>query len=78
MDLQLSQELGSLGFEGSLALFPHYGKLVLHLAVILESLIMSDTFGNQSPVFVLQTVLTALWYILAGGGYGLCVSVLPS
>lgn len=46
MDLQLSQELGSLGFEGSLALFPHYGKLVLHLAVILESLIMSDTFGN--------------------------------
>lgn len=46
MDLQFCQEFGSLSFEGGLALFPHYGKLVLHLAVILKSLIMSYTFGN--------------------------------
>jgi hypothetical protein len=53
MDLQLCQEFHSLGLKSSLALLPHYGKLVLHLAIILEGLIVSDTFGNQSPVFVL-------------------------
>lgn len=46
MNLQLCRKFSPLGLEGSLALFPHYGKLVLHLAVILKSLIISDTFGD--------------------------------
>ena len=78
MDPQFCQELGPLGLEGSLALLPHYGKLVLHLAVVLESLIMSDTFGDQSSVFMLQTVLTALQHTSECKGHDQCVSVLPS
>lgn len=53
MDVQLCQEFGSFSLEGSLALLPHDSKLVLHLAVVLESLIMSDTFGDKGPVFML-------------------------
>jgi len=46
MDLQFCREFGPLALEGSFALFPHHGELVLHPAVILKSLTMSDTFGD--------------------------------